>query len=466
MKWGEIINRLEPKFYLSKYLNNEIKIQKSPFDKAFLYKITKLISDGTHFTPNYVENGVKFLSVKDVRPFEIDYENSKFISVNEAKKLDRRCKPELDDVLLTKIGATFGFAATIKKQERFQIFVSVALLRVKSNIVLPDFLTICLNSQLIYTQFDRVIKGAGVPDLHLEDIKKIEIPLPSLNIQAKIIEKFNLAYATKKQKETQAQKLLDSIDDYLLSELGIELPEEQPNTLGNRVFLRNYGELMGGRFDPRYYTREKTEFFKKLLSLKFEKLKHFIKDGSYGILPPSDSYDKSNPIMLLRATELKEGLEIDFSNLCKVPLEYYERRHNAKLCKNDILIAVKGATIASKKCITFVKNDVKNIIVNGTIFRFQAQTKHNPLFLACILNSKIVKKQMKYNLTANNAVDYLDKNLIENLLIPNFSLKKQTQIANHITKIRNQAKQLRTEAQTQFQQTKQQVEAMILGETL
>ncbi|MDM8559404.1 restriction endonuclease subunit S, partial [Candidatus Parabeggiatoa sp. HSG14] len=87
-----------------------------------------------------------------------------------------------------------------------------------------------------------------------------------------------------------------------------------------------------------------------------------------------------------------------------------------------------------------------------------------PSYIAEIINSKIIKIQFVRYLKGIGVPDLHLEN-IANTLIPLPPLKKQTQIANHITKIRNQAKQLRTEAQTQFQQTKQQVEAMILGET-
>ena len=69
----------------------------------------------------------------------------------------------------------------------------------------------------------------------------------------------------------------------------------------------------------------------------------------------------------------------------------------------------------------------------------------------------------KFNLTANNAVDYLEKKLIHNLLIPLPLLEKQTEIADHISALRTQAKQLQQQAAAELEQAKQQVEHMILG---
>ena len=126
---GEIKDRFEPKFYTNVYIDNDKKINSSIYKVVCLSNVTSLISDGTHFTPNYLDTGVMFLSVKDVRKSKIDLTKSKFISIVEADKLDKRCEPQKNDILLTKIGATFGFASIVNTDKRFQIYVSLALLR-------------------------------------------------------------------------------------------------------------------------------------------------------------------------------------------------------------------------------------------------------------------------------------------------------------------------------------------------
>lgn len=55
---------------------------------------------------------------------------------------------------------------------------------------------------------------------------------------------------------------------------------------------------------------------------------------------------------------------------------------------------------------------------------------------------------------------------IKNFPIPLPPLEKQNQIAEHISLIRKQAKQLQTEAKTGLEQAKQEIEAIILGNKL
>jgi type I restriction enzyme S subunit len=135
------------------------------------------------------------------------------------------------------------------------------------------------------------------------------------------------------------------------------------------------------------------------------------------VLPPSGSYEDYGDVTLIRATELGRDLKINLSTSPKVPREYFKHKR-AQVQVHDILLAVKGATIASEKCVCFVQENVENAIVNGSIFRMKAANQISPKYLAYVLDSPFAKRQMKVNLIANNAVDYLDLPLIHNLLIP------------------------------------------------
>ncbi|MFA5618981.1 MAG: hypothetical protein WDA08_01600 [Weeksellaceae bacterium] len=57
---SELEERFEPKFYTSKYIENLKKIKLSKYPLFHLSQVTHLISDGTHFTPNYINKGIKF----------------------------------------------------------------------------------------------------------------------------------------------------------------------------------------------------------------------------------------------------------------------------------------------------------------------------------------------------------------------------------------------------------------------
>lgn len=152
--------------------------------KVNLGEICRDISDGTHFTPQYTISGVPFLSVKDIREHAISFDACKYISEEEHKRLIRRCKPEIGDVLYTKVGTT-GIAKTVDVDREFSIFVSVALLKPSSEVT-ANYLETVLNAYIGKTQAASLTQGMANRNLVLQDIKKIEIPLPKIELQVKV----------------------------------------------------------------------------------------------------------------------------------------------------------------------------------------------------------------------------------------------------------------------------------------
>ena len=153
------------------------------WDIVKLESICTKITDGTHVTPTYIEKGVPFLSVKNLTKGYLDFDDVKYISESEHRYITKRSKPERGDILLTKVGVNYGIAEIVDVETEFSIFVSLALLKPKFEIVDPYYLKHCINSDFVYRQAQNRISGIGVPDLHLIEIKQFEIPLPPLAIQ-------------------------------------------------------------------------------------------------------------------------------------------------------------------------------------------------------------------------------------------------------------------------------------------
>ena len=170
-----------------------------------LQDVCEPIKDGTHQTPIYTENiekGFKFLSSKDVVSGKIDWSKVKYIPKELHEELYSRIKPQRGDLLLAKNGTT-GVAAIVETDEVFDIYVSLAILRpVDINSV---YLWGAVNSMETKRQFDVALKGIGVPNLHLGEIKKTKIVVPPIQIQAEF-EQF--VYQVNKSK-VEVQKALD-----------------------------------------------------------------------------------------------------------------------------------------------------------------------------------------------------------------------------------------------------------------
>ncbi|ESQ09944.1 MAG: hypothetical protein N838_35775, partial [Thiohalocapsa sp. PB-PSB1] len=83
------------------------------------------ISDGTHKTPKYCDSGVPFISAKDIRNFQIDFSDTRFVDEAQHVEMSKRCLIEKGNVLITKSG-TIGRVAVVQTHKPFSLFESVA----------------------------------------------------------------------------------------------------------------------------------------------------------------------------------------------------------------------------------------------------------------------------------------------------------------------------------------------------
>ena len=184
------------------------------FSVVTLQDVSAPIKDGTHQTPTYttdVENGYKFLSSKDVTAGKVDWSHLKYIPEELHRELYTRISPRKGDILLAKNGTT-GIAAIVDRDEVFDIYVSLALIRPLG--VDPTYLWAAINAAETKQQFDASLKGIGVPNLHLGEIKKTRIILPPMELQeqfAAFVEQTDKSKVAVQKALDEAQLLFDSL---------------------------------------------------------------------------------------------------------------------------------------------------------------------------------------------------------------------------------------------------------------
>ena len=88
-------------------------------------------SDGPHVSPHYVDNGVPFLSTRNLRAGEVIWDDLKFISKEDALEQWRKCKPERGDILYTK-GGTTGLAKAVDFDTEVAVWVTCSGVEDKS----------------------------------------------------------------------------------------------------------------------------------------------------------------------------------------------------------------------------------------------------------------------------------------------------------------------------------------------
>ncbi|MDD1419337.1 restriction endonuclease subunit S [Dolichospermum sp. ST_sed1] len=172
------------------YLNSIFTQKGDGWVKSKLNEVCEKITDGTHQTPKYFETGFVFLSSRNVTTGAINWDKVKYIDDAQHITMQKRVSPRLYDILLAKNGTT-GVAALVDKDIDFDIYVSLALLR-PLPVILPKFMLHFVNSPVAKEQFNKRLKGIGVPNLHLEEIREVTICYPQeLRLQEGIIIKID-----------------------------------------------------------------------------------------------------------------------------------------------------------------------------------------------------------------------------------------------------------------------------------
>lgn len=112
--------------------------------------------------------------------------------------------------------------------------------------------------------------GATVQSLNTEQLMDLSIPLPPLPEQRKIVAELDAAYAAKRAADEKATKLLASIDDMVLNELGIANLPKPDSSLSARMFIVSAKEVLNGRLDPIAYQPMRRQFYKNVREGTYE----------------------------------------------------------------------------------------------------------------------------------------------------------------------------------------------------
>ena len=175
------------------------------------------VYDGTHQTPDYKKNGIPFVSVENIDNI---YNTEKYISEEDYEK-NYRIKPKIDDIFMTRIG-TIGKCAIVTTNNPLAYYVSLALLRPNKNKIDSTYLKYIIESRIGKKELNKRILFTAVPiKINKGDIDKLEIPLPPLEVQKRIVE------------------VLDNFEK-ICNDLNIGLPAEIEARQKQYEFYRNF----------------------------------------------------------------------------------------------------------------------------------------------------------------------------------------------------------------------------------
>ena len=428
---SEIKGRLDPKMAL---YNKSVQQALYPMVKLKNLLLSK---------PQYGANEAGIVRENNTQPRFIritDIDENGLISTKElgatiANIEEKKYILHKNDILIARSGATVG-KSYIHRELPYICLYAGYLIRflVNSEQLLPGYLFTYTQLNPYKEWVNAIQRPSAQPNINAEEYQSLEIPLPDLCKQNEIVAYINTAYAQKKEKEIEAQKLIDSIDLYVLVELGIKLPEINKQTLQDRVFTINFSDVIDGRMDPK----------------------------SVLFLGESAKSMKYENVQLQQIAKIEKGTAITSSEVNK---------------DGQYPVIAGGQTSPYNHDKSNYSGDVITVSASGAYSGYVWYHKV-PIFASdCSViyakNHQFITKYIFEVLKAQQSYIYLLQqgagqphvypDDLAKLWIPVVSLSEQQEIVEHVTAIRQQAKTLQEEGKAILEQAKREVEEMIIG---
>lgn len=205
-----VSGRLDAEYYQPKYDYLDMQLATIPTKRlGEVVKIQKSIEPGSEA---YQEEGVPFVRVADLSKFGLD---------SPSVCLDRKAfatalRPKKDTILLSKDGSV-GIAC--KMDEDADVITSGAILHlsVKDKDVLPDYLTLLLNSPIVRMQAERDAGGSIIQHWKPSEIAQVVIPILPAYIQKELSERVSKSFALRKESKVlldEAKLMVEQAIEY------------------------------------------------------------------------------------------------------------------------------------------------------------------------------------------------------------------------------------------------------------
>jgi len=250
------------------------------------------ITDGVHHTPKYLDDGIPFISVKDINGKKISFDNCKYISQEQHEEINLRCNPKLGDVLICRIG-TLGRVTLVDTEQPFSLFVSVGLIKFLQKYYLPEFSHLVLHSPFLTNQYDAIKAGGSHTNkLNLGDLPRLVLPISPLPEQHRIVTKVDELMGLCDQLEQQTE---DSITAH--KTLVETLLATLTNSENAEEFQQNWARI-AEHFDTLFTTEHSIDQLKKTV----------LQLAVMGKLVPQNPNDESASVLLEKIAAEKEQL--------------------------------------------------------------------------------------------------------------------------------------------------------------
>lgn len=305
----------------------------------------------------YTDSGTPIVRIQNVKRFHFVDKNIHFVTDEKAKQLKRHSF-KAGDVLITKLGEPLGLACIAPNRLEFGIIVA-DIVRARPYIEVSNkFMTYLLNSRVVIEQISKHTKGSTRARINLSVIRNLDIPIPPLAEQKRIVEKLDSLLAqvdTIKQRLNNLPNIIKRFrQSVLAAAVSGKLTEQwrggNKTTTNEMVenILMERKQLLKQKIAKDHTLEDSTivaDIPNTWLIEPLGKLTSYITSGSRGW---SKFYSEDpKDAKFVRSAEINNDyLRLDEAITVKLPLKVEGKR--SLIEKGDLLLTITGANVG--KC--------------------------------------------------------------------------------------------------------------------
>lgn len=422
--------RIDSDFFRNSFLKDENTIKTK--DWSFLGDISKsIINFGAYSLTNqieFLEEGVPYLNVGDIKDSNIQVDNAKRIDEKLSVEVLKKSLTLDGQVLLTIAGTIGNSAVAYKLPLNTNSNQAIANITLNSGIS-PFYISIYLNCRYGKSQTGKLTISSVQPNLLLTQVKLIKVALPTAKLQSEI-EKAYKDYQSLLEISSREYKEAEQI---FLRDIGLILHKKNTENISIRTFVEC---LKDDRFDAEYWQPE-YDAMEKAVSKVTQKELGEIVSVSKGVEVGSEAYDPEGKPFIRVSDFSIYGVE-DVEK--KISTELYEELKDKYTPKKGEVLFTKDGTIG----LSYALHEDTVGILSGAFLRLKPTIKINTDYLALVLNSLYCKTQIE-RMSGGAIIAHLKPESAKKIKIPLLSDDKQAEIADKVStafRMRKEAKEL------------------------
>ena len=317
----------------------------------------------------YLDTGVPYLLARHVKNSSLNFDGKTFVSEGFNQK-NRKSILKAEDVLLVQSGHIGHSAVVPGSHEGHNCHAMIVISPIKARLS-GDFLSFYFNSREMRERFAEIRTGSTVPHLNGRDVKELQIPLPTLPEQKRIVTILDEAFAGIATATANAEKNLQNARELFESHLQSAFTKKGEGWVEKPI----------------------NKFAKVLNGFSFK----------------SGDFSQTNEVKSIKIANVGVKAFVQESS-SYLPKKFSTQYGNYRVDKGNIVIALTRSIISTGLKVAIVPDDYDGALLNQRVAAINS-------------DESIILQQFLYSFLSTKQVVNFVKKQANTLMQPNLSIK-------------------------------------------